>query len=415
MRRANRILLTALALLGTAAGCARDLETCDITERVCQETVYYRLLARRGDGYDPFGGLPPVSVITEAQFRSILEAEAARQSAEGPNPWDPALGLLHFAGSPPSPDGGVPADGGDGGSSGVDDEVEHVLAYYDPENKTVTIISHPNQTGAYVRENAMVTLAHEFVHALQDRELDLDPPAEATSLDQYLARLGMIEGDARFYEYLFTVDMLRMMGRTPPDPTEMPDEELDYAYTHFDEIGSPLFAAQYFMYPLGAKRVATAYRSGGNAAVRHSYAQAPTQTVPFLVGADGRAPPAGSGEVCSPPAVTSLPSGSRAAGGDQFGAVAFYTFLRGWTVSHETAFAAAQSWTGDYQQVQANKDLSTVAVAWRLEFSQALPANIASILGASGELTLATGAASLVITAAASATPLEWQPTADCP
>ena len=84
-------------------------------------------------------------------------------------------------------------------------------------------------------------------------------------------------------------------------------------------------------------------------------------------------------------------------------------------MSHETAFAAAQSWTGDYLQVQASKDLSTVAVAWRLEFSQALPANIASILGASGELTLATGAASLVITASASATPLEWQPTADCP
>jgi len=407
VRHVRPFPLAVLVALAATAGCARELETCDITERACQETVYYQLLSIRGDGYDPFGGLPPVSVITEDQFRAYLEEEAAQQDAQqGPNPWDKAMVLLHFTGASP--------DGGSGGSA-IDDEVEHVLAYYDPQSKEVTVIDHPNQTGAYVRENAMVTLAHEFVHALQDRELDLGPDAEVTSLDQYLARNGLIEGDARFYENLFTAEMLRMMGREPPDPTEMTEEELDYVWANFEELGSPLFAAQYLMYPLGAQRVAAAYRSGGNAAVRHTYAQAPKQTVGFLVGEDGRVPAGGSGQVCSPPAIAGLPAGGNAAGGDQFGAVAFYTFLRGFGVDHDEAFATAQSWTGDAMQVQADRSLSTVAVAWRLELSRPPSDGIAARLRASGDLGVATGTASLEVTAASSPDPVVWQATSSCP
>lgn len=411
MRRAAWL---AAPLLGVTAGAcsSHSLDGCDITERACQESVYYRVLSLRGDGYDPFAGLPPIAVITEAELRAELEKEAAERAAHsGPNPWDTALGLLHFSGtSAPNPDGGAPADGG----SYIDDEVTHVLAYYSPDTKRVTVVSHPSQTVS--AEQAMVTLAHELVHALQDRELDLSAQVNDLTLDAYLAtRKGLVEGDARFYEYLFTADIVRTMGRIPREVTEMPDLELDYAYQNFDELGSPLFAAEYLMYPLGAKYFATAYRAGGNAAVRHAYARVPGQTVSFLVGVDGRAPPPGAGVVCSPPAVTNLPSGPSAAGGDQFGAVSFYTFLRGWGLGHDAAFTMAQSWTGDYLQVQANRDLSTVAVAWRLEFSQAVPASIASALGASGELTVITGNGSLEITAAASATPVVWQATAACP
>jgi len=410
--------LAALTLAAAASACSsHTLTACDITERACQESVYYQVLSLRGDGYDPFGGLPPVAVITEAELRAELEAEAAARAAQsGPNPWDTALALLHFAGtSAPSPDGGAPADGGGAGGSYIDDQATHILAYYSPETKRVTVVSHPSQTVS--AEEAMATLAHELVHALQDRELDLGAKVNDLTLDAYLAtRQGLVEGDARFYEYLFAADVVRMMGRVPRDVAERIDLTLDYAYQNFDELGSPLFAAEYLMYPLGAKYFATAYRSGGNAAVRHAYAKVPGQTVSFLVGADGRAPPPGAGVVCWPPAVTSLPSGSLAAGGDQFGAVAFYTFLRGFGVDHDTAFATAQSWTGDYLQVQADKNLDTVAVAWRLEFAQAVPAGIASALGASGELTVTAGNvnATLEITAAASTTPVVWQ-AGNCP
>jgi hypothetical protein len=84
-------------------------------------------------------------------------------------------------------------------------------------------------------------------------------------------------------------------------------------------------------------------------------------------------------------------------------------------VDHAASFATAQTWTGDYLLVQANADLSTTAVAWRLEFSAAVPAAIALVLTASGELSVRTGAKSIEITTTDSTTPLVWIPSANCP
>jgi hypothetical protein len=408
-------------LLVAAAGCTeKSLGTCDITARACQIDIYYRVLNLRGDGYDPFGGLPPVQVITEDDYRAMLLAQQAANAAKyGPSPWDKALELLRFTGSAaPAPgDGGV--DGGanlDAGSSTIEDEVTHILAFYDPATKTVTVVSHPTQISPTAREEAMVTLAHELVHALQDREIDLNKQDFYTS-DEYLAYDAVIEGDARFYEDLFTEEVIRMMGRVPTVAgVAMPDAELDYVYAHFDEAGTPLFASRYLMYPLGAKYEATAYRSGGNAAVRHAVAEAPIRTVGLLVGADGVRPPVGTGDLaCPAPATSSLPTTGATAGWDQFGAVMFYSFLRGWGVDHPTAFELAQSWTGDFLRIQANADLSTTAVAWRLEFSGSVPASVATTLAATGELSAKTGTGYLEITATDSTAPLGWTPAAGCP
>jgi hypothetical protein len=402
MRSARLIALASLCLMAGLPACdPREIATCDITQRACQESVYYRVLNLRNDGYNPFGGLPPVGVITEDEFRAMLEREeAASQTTGSPSPWDKALELLHFTASTP-----------DGGSSSIDDQVAHVYAYYEPRTKAVTIISHPEQTGDFQQEEAMVTLAHELVHALQDRELNLNRKDFHTS-DEYLAYNGIIEGDARFYENLFVEDVRRMLGRSPGAPLAMPDAELEYAYANFEKLGSPLFAARYLLYPLGARYESAAYRSGGNAAVRHAYAKAPIRTVGFLVGPDGRAPPVGQGDVCPAPTASELPTDGP--GADQFGALLFYSFLRGWGVDHATAFPTAQSWTGDYLSVQTNADVSTTAVAWRLEFGTALPATIASTLTASGELSVSAGTRSLEITASDSATPLDFRP-ANCP
>ena len=422
MKRASRLAVPVILLLSAAAGCNdRSLATCDITQHACQVDIYYHVLDLRGDGYDPFGGLPPLTVITEDQFRAALEAEAAASAKDnGPSPWDKALELLHFTTGPvaPAPDGGVGVDGGapiDAGDSTIDDEVKHIYAFYDSQTKTITVIAHPDSGDAYALENGMITLAHELVHALQDRELDL-ASGNVRSSDEYFASRAMIEGDARFYENLFAADVYRKAKATlrDPDPLNWPDDELNYDYANFDQLGAPLSAASYFGYPLGAKYEATAYRSGGNAAVRHAYAKEPIRTVGFLVGADGRAPPVGTGDVCSPPYVPALPTDGDTVGADHFGALLFYTFLRGFGVDHDTAFTTAQTWTGDFLLVQANADLTTTAVSWRLEFSAAVPAGIASTLTAGG-LSVSTGAKSIEITTTDSATPLVWQPSANCP
>jgi hypothetical protein len=420
MSRVRPAALAGIMLLSAGLACKeRGLSTCDITERACQQSVYYRVLNLRGDGFDPFGGLPPVNVFTEDEFRAMLEAEQAAARSGGPNPWDKALVLLGFttSASAPAGDGGVAPDGGvasdaGSGSSSIEDQVSHILAYYDPGTKTVTVISHPSRTGSHPLEDGMITLAHELVHALQDRELALDK-SNFHGYDESLAYNAIIEGDARFYENLFTNDVRVMLGLAPLDATAWPDEELAYAYANFDQLGSPLFAARYLTYPFGAKYEATLYRSGGNAAVRHGYAKEPIRTVGFMVGADGKAPPVGSGSVAAAPAVCTLPTTntkvSQTVGEDQFGAVPLYTFLRGWGVAHDVAFATAQTWTGDDLFVQASSDYGTTAVSWRIEFSASPPASIAQALSASGVLSVSTAGRALQLTVTDSPTPLLWQ------
>lgn len=420
MKCVRQPTLPCLALLALTSGLAcseHKLATCDITQRACQEDIYYRMLSLRGDGYDPFGGLPPVTVISEAAFRTQLEQEQADAAKKGPDPWDKALVLLHFtsAASPTTsggPDGGAGDDAGAAAST-IDDEVTHVYAFYDPKPKTVTVISHPNQTGDHVQEEAMITLAHELVHALQDREIDLTKQ-DFTSSDDYFSFDSMIEGDARFYEYLFENGLLGL-GYPPSAMVKMPDYELNYIYTHFDQAGAPLFAAKLLIYPLGAKYLATAYDSGGNAAVRHAYAKAPRHTVGLLVGDDGHVPPVGTGDVCPAPVALALSPTDKTTGADQFGALLLYTFLRGWGVSHDLAFATAQTWTGDFLRVQASSDFGTSAAAWRIEFSAPPPAAIAQALAETGELKVTASGRALLITVSDSATPLAWTANPACP
>ncbi len=92
----------------------------------------------------------------------------------------------------------------------------------------------------------------------------------------------------------------------------------------------------------------------------------------------------------------------------------FYAFLRGWNVDHETAYAAAQSWTGDVITVQSSADLATTAVSWRLDFQDAPGGSIATILSSSGELSVTPGARSLEIKATDSRTPLDWSSSGNC-
>ena len=420
MKRTLHPLLPCLALFAASAGLAcsqPSVSTCDITQRSCQQDVYYKMLSLRGDAIDPFDGLPPVTIISENDYRNILEKNQADQAKSGPNPWDKALLLLHFTSDTSATvDGGAGADGGTGNST-IDDQVAHVYAYYDSSTRTVTVISHPSQTGSDDRQQAMITLAHEFVHSLQDREINLtksDHPANFASSDDYYACDSMIEGDARFYEYRFENDLLHL-GYPQTDMVGMPNYELNYIYTHFDQAGAPYFAAELLVYGLGAKYLATAYDSAGNAGVRHAYAKAPNHMVGFLVGDDGRVPPVSNGDVCSAPVAMALAPSDATMSWDQFGALLFYTFLRGWNVDHGTAFATAQTWTGDFLRVQASSDYTTSAAAWRIEFSAPPPAAIVQALGATGELAVTTKNNALLITVSDSATPLTWTATANCP
>jgi hypothetical protein len=410
---ARLALPSTLAIVLLAGACEQhNLPVCDITQRACQVDIYYRMLSLRGDGYDPFGGLPPVSVISEDQYRDRLIQQQAQQTAQsGPSPWDKGLDLLHFNANPSAGDAGT---GGDAGGSTIDDEVAHTLAFYESEKKTITIISHPDQTSATAEEEAMITLAHELVHAIQDRELDLRKDDFHTS-DEYFAYDTIIEGDARFYEYMFAKEIPGFFNAPLDQVLALPQQELDNIYTAFAGKSTPMFLAQLLVYPLGANYQAQEYRSGGNAAVRHGYSKEPHHMVGFLGTPDGSFPTVAADQGCLGLYVPSLPLQGKTVGADEFGALMFYAFLRGWGVDHTTAYAAAQAWTGDFILVQATADFSTTAVSWRLQFSTTPPSSLVQALSASGQLTVTAGSRSLQITATDASAALTWKPDATCP
>jgi hypothetical protein len=396
-----------LAAIFMAAGCSQhELPVCDIAQHACQVDIYYRMLSLRGDGYDPFGGLPPVSVITEGQYRDRLIAESQAGSQHGPSVWDKALDLLHFTSNGEKADAGTEA-----GGSTIDDEVAHTYAFYEPDKKAITIIAHPSQSSENAEEEGMITLAHELVHAIQNGELDLNKEDFKTS-DEYFAYDTIIEGDARFYEYLFAREVPGYIHATLDQVLTFPQRELDSIYTDFVGTSTPLFLAQLLVYPLGATYEANEYSSGGNAAVRHGYSKEPHHMVGFLGDGNGNFPSVVAEDVC-PSYVESLPINRTSAAADQFGAVMFYAFLRGWNVDHATAYAAAQAWTGDYVLVQSSG--GTTAVAWQVQFSDAPPSSLAATLSASGALSATAGMRSLQITATDSPTALQWQPYPNCP
>jgi hypothetical protein len=413
MTRGSPLSVITLALL---AGChGRDLELCDIAQSDCQEDVYYADLRLRGDGYDPFAGIPPIRTISEDQYRAELEARAER-SPQSPSPWwDAALPLLHL----------LPSSAGDPQSTSIDNQVQNTAAYYSPSTRKVTVVSHPSQaTDEDRRLDNMVTLAHELVHALQDRELNL--AASPTSGDDDFARGALIEGDASLYDYLFLREALPPGYRLKyPDPLDwfsyLRDTNLSddpSVQGNFASLGPPFLAARWTVYPLGGVWLARRWKKGGNAAVRHAYGEAPERSLDFLL-PSGVAPPAGKDIYCAPTVPDEFknpadPSGVY--GLDSFGAIELFAYLMAWGVPSSDSLGGALLWRNDFIFVYYHPEQQKTAVAWRFELASPLPDSVLALITTADGPRVVQDGSTLLVTASDDATLMEtWTPGTECP
>lgn len=412
----KRTICLLLGFVPLAACGDRKLSLCDITQSACQQDIYYTDLQVRGDGYDPFGGMPPIRTITEAQYRAELEAQVAAAPSSDPQPWwDVTLKLLHF----------VPEK--DLTSTSVDDQVTNVAAYYSNDTKSVTVVAHPVDATANDAKTLLnrkisdvATLAHELIHALQDREMDLRQPAEGGT-DGDFAQTALIEGDASLYEDLVRREILDPCptGIQPSTPCLRDADSSAYfaryrqsMFDDFATLGAPFFAAHWLVYPLGGAWLADQWKNGGNAAVRRGYANAPQRSLDFLLGPKV-ASPAQVPIDCDPtsPGATYTPSGF-----DSFGAAEFYAFLSAWNVADADRLTAATQWRNDAIFVYYDKTSKKTAVAWHIELASPLAATVlAAITTTDGPRVVATGN-SLMITASDDAALMTtWNPSATCP
>ena len=161
----------------------------------CQTRLFALAGCLRGEAP---GSLPPITVVSEADFAAMQTAEAA-MSAPQPHlaTWDWALSSLK-----------VIQPGGLAVETMVSQFVKSVWGLYRSDtSKDILIVDH----GAEFDEaSASPVLVHEMVHALQDREVDLTQfkTTFGKSDDSSLAARSVTEGEARMHETRYRASVL---------------------------------------------------------------------------------------------------------------------------------------------------------------------------------------------------------------
>jgi hypothetical protein len=337
-----------LFVISTATGCAEEqLDPCDIRQPECQQDVFLLLQNIRGDGWNAFTEMPPVNTITQDEYRDMLLESASGDGEPQANPWDAALALLKL----------IPQETSAAEAS-ADEQVEDVVAFYSSDSKSVSVIDREEMKDP---EYAMEILAHEFVHAIQDREIGLS--SLMASVDEMFARDAYVEGEAVLYQILFSlaredispqiIDWSGMYGRM-----------LDDMRTGVMESDSPFYAVVRLVYPLGAEHLTRLYLRGGNAAIRGAYAIRPTTGVAYMVGPEDYRE---EGRQLADCAFTE-PEGVELYGFTTMGAPVAYAFLTAAGAGDGEAWSAALKWRDDEITVFSDEDGESAALVWCLRF-----------------------------------------------
>jgi hypothetical protein len=351
--------------VAAAAGCGRsdELEACDIAKEQCREDIYYALMRLRGDGYDPYDGVPPIRVLTWEEYRAELfppqpPAEPPPPDAEPPppptpkvDPWDVTLQRL-----------GLLAPAVSSGQAAAEDLLNRVAAFYTWGTQTVTIVLNPDRT---VRDDRGDTtlLVHELVHAFQDNESDLNP-SDGT-IDGNFASGTLIEGEARHYEYLAGHEI----DKREPQFTDWRGYYVADVKHHRDTLvhaTSRFYSTWLFMYSLGGDATAMAWLHGGNAGVRDLARHAPRSSIEYIARHEGfELDPV-------PPVVCELQPPTenfQLVRYDRFGALNLFGFLLGVGLDNEEAWQTTRAFRDDRLFIYFDDPAQKVALTWRLRFA----------------------------------------------
>jgi hypothetical protein len=386
-----------LALL-TAAGCgdvcgSDRLPTCDIRQADCQRLTQEIVRCMRGANAST---LPPVSVITPAQFEAYLRMGADPAMMREVE-WEGALKMLRLI--DPS---------ADLFESSVAGSVANVLAYYTPAEKAVYVIDRGAPLDSV---DAGTTQAHPLGHPAQDEEHDLGALLDAARTHEEVMRVRtVVEGEAMFY----TVEATAWSAAIPADRIDYPrtyQSLFGSFHDALDATSSPYFAIDtYFQYYAGGRWETGNWLRGGDPAVRASLGDLPESTAWTMVDpfTPGRTPPPRASSTCDAPPP---PPGFTLAGQDEMGAPVLYAFLHRWGMNHTEAWDIALRWARDDIYVYGDATTGRVALAWRIEVGDESAARwIAAQVDMGSDLfrTGYAGTSAILLTATDPDVPIDW-------
>jgi hypothetical protein len=327
---------------------------CDVRAAACHQRLFELATCLRGD--QP-GELPPIAVVTEADFGAMLAEEAAMR----PQPahlaaWDWAWSTLALT----APGALAPAER-------TAESTKLVGGFYRFDTKAITVVDHGE---AFDDATASPVLLHELVHALQDREVDLAKVNEGIvwTQDASLAAKAVIEGEARMQETRYRA---ALAGYDVDDADLM--RHFDNAVTRGQERllmeASPLTSSQLrFPYEWGARYVYDTWQRGGMDAVHARLLAPPTTTRVLMASADMALAP----EPSPAPPATPMVSGEWSdAGSNMMGAWAlFLTLAMNAPAQVAQAEAIALTWRTDSLWYYERAAPATgTGFAWRIELA----------------------------------------------
>lgn len=340
-------------MLHAVPGCESiDPARCDVRLPECQQRLLSMAACLRGESVmDP----PVILVVSEADYASELAAELAPQM-EDPNnaPIEAGLNLLALV-----------ERGSLSAQSRAKDYAKFVGGVYRDDTKDVLIIDHGESFDA---EAVSPLLVHEFVHALQDRDIGLSAfKAQATTTDESWSLSAVIEGEANLHEARYAAAMLGL-DSTQVDWTAHFQNSLANDEQRLVGEASPYLASyKYFPYEWGGRYMYFTWLAAGMDGVQARFATPPTMTHVLLASSMAAVDPdftMSELKLAAPPA--------------EWTQVAHWT-LGAWGIflafektakNLDSARAMALAWRGDALGIYAsNQTPAPSAVVWRLEFA----------------------------------------------
>ncbi|HEU4576954.1 MAG TPA: hypothetical protein VFS67_01775 [Polyangiaceae bacterium] len=175
-------------------GCEQfSYSACDIRDAKCQNDLFQLVGCLRGEDLAS-AGPPPVSLLSEAEATAMVLQDSDPPAATAEADFSAQVRGLELLGLV---DPGLIASQSDV----IDVTIEAVAAFYQPSTRSVVIIDRGDPLDD---SDADAVLAHEFVHAWQDRRHDLNSFGDEPDLDsdRSLALTSVVEGEAMVYQLL---------------------------------------------------------------------------------------------------------------------------------------------------------------------------------------------------------------------
>jgi hypothetical protein len=350
------VLFLVVVLSGlVGAGCGGDEPVrtdlpyelyCDIASSDCQRRIYDSLAVMLdAEGFE----MPGIRTLSVEQHEDEVRRSVHLLDLTGADAASRGLRLMGF----------IPAASESLAAARIQFWIDQVAAYYWRGSHVITIIDRD-----YDEIDAQVLLAHELIHAIQNRQFVLNEVStEADTDDGVMAVRSVIEGDAEHNAFAWAYELL---GYEPDsiDWDALHDDSQETLREHAADPERALIdSAASFPYAYGFDYMTEVITTTGLPGRAAAFEAPPRTVFEVVTGPRSVAPSFDFPQVAHPSPL----EGHSVELESRFGAWYLYGVLRQLGLSHEAAWAAMLGWRGDELAVYQSGD--DVVAVWRVRFA----------------------------------------------